>query len=168
MTKTLYLHGLDSALSAEKRKILEQHTSVISPAIDYRSSPEIYHELLKTARSEKVDCVIGSSMGGCMAYFISLQLNVPTLVFNPALPYRSVYVYLPENNPERKKYLRVILGGQDDIIDPRKNLDLLTEFEKGDMDILWRNTLGHSIPADVFEEEVNIFFTGKMKYSNVG
>jgi hypothetical protein len=30
--------------------------------------------------------------------------------------------------------------------------------EKGDMDIRWRNTLGHRKLTDVFEEEVGGFF----------
>jgi uncharacterized protein len=158
MIKTLYAHGLDGLLSEEKKKILELYTQVIAPEMNYRTNPKSYDDLLQIAQKEKVDVIIGSSMGGCMAYHLSLHLNVPALLFNPALPFRSVGVDLPDQNLARTEYLRVILGGKDEIVDPLKNLYWLTEHENGDMDIRWRHTLGHRIPLDVFQYEVGDFF----------
>ena len=162
MFKTLYIHGLDGFLSDEKHAVLSKFTKVISPIIDYRANPAAYFDLLTIAKEEEVDIIIGTSMGGYMAYHLSLHLDLPALLFNPALPFRSVGVDLPEQDKFRNTYLRVIIGGQDDIIDPIQNLTWLATHEKGEMDIRWRNTLGHRIPIDVFEEEAGAFF-GKIE-----
>lgn len=158
MSKTLYIHGLDGFLSDEKRTILSKYTQVVAPIMEFRANPGAYYDLLSIAKEEKVDIIIGTSMGGCMAYHLSLHLNVPALLFNPALPFRSVGINLPAQDKVRSSYLRVIIGGQDDIIDPIQNVAWLATHEKGDMDIRWTNTLGHRIPTDVFEEEVDGFY----------
>ena len=161
MSKTLYIHGLDGFLSEEKRTILSKHTQVVAPIINYRANPTSYNDLKSMAINEKVDIIIGTSMGGCMAYHLSLHLSLPALLFNPALPFRSVGIDLPVQDKVRETYLHVVIGGQDDIIDPIQNLIWIVAREKGAMDIRWKNTLGHRIPLDVFEEEVGGFF-GKL------
>ncbi|MEZ4912275.1 MAG: YqiA/YcfP family alpha/beta fold hydrolase [Saprospiraceae bacterium] len=158
MSKTLYIHGLDGFLSEEKRAILSTYTKVFAPIMDYRVNSAAYYNLLSIAKEGKVDIIIGTSMGGCMAYHLSFHLGLPALLFNPALPFRSVDIDLPTQDQIRASYLRVVIGGQDDIIDPLQNIVWLATHEKGDMDIRWRNTLGHRIPTDVFEEEVGVFF----------
>lgn len=158
MSKTLYIHGLDGFLSDEKRTILSKYTQVVAPILEFRANPGAYYDVLSIAKEEKVDIIIGTSMGGCMAYHLSLHLNVPALLFNPALPFRSVGINLPAQDKVRSSYLRVIIGGQDDIIDPIQNVAWLATHEKGEMDIRWTNTLGHRIPTDVFEEEVSGFY----------
>ena len=161
MSKTLYIHGLDGSLSDEKRTILSNYTQVLAPIMEFRANPGAYYDLLSIAKEEKVDIIIGTSMGGCIAYHLSLHLSVPALLFNPALPFRSVGIDLPTPDKVRSSYLRVIIGGQDDIIDPIQNIAWLATHEQGDMDIRWKNTLGHRIPTDVFEEEVDGFY-GRM------
>lgn len=158
MSKTLYIHGLNGFLNDEKRTILSKYTQVVAPKLDFRSNPTSYYDLLSIAKEDNVDIIIGTSMGGCMAYHLSLHLSLPALLFNPALPFRSVGIDLPTHYKVRDTYLRVIIGGQDDIIDPIQNISWLATHEKGDMDIRWKNTLGHRIPTDVFEEEVGGFF----------
>jgi len=158
MNKTLYIHGLDGYLSEEKNHILTSYTNVIAPVLDYRNNPKSYYDLLKLSEEEQVDIIIGTSMGGCMAYHLSLHLGLPALLFNPALPFRSVGIDLPEHNVENTRYLRVVLGGKDDIVDPLKNIKWITEHEDGELDIIWRNTLGHWIPLYVFEREIKDFY----------
>ncbi len=161
MSKTLYIHGLDGFLSDEKRTVLSKYTQVVSSIMEFRANSVAYYDLLSIAKEEKVDFIIGTSMGGCMAYHLSLHLSLPALLFNPALTSRSVGIDLPTQDKIRDTYLRVVIGGQDDIIDPIQNVAWLATHEKGYMDIKWRNTLGHRIPTDVFEEEVDGFY-GRM------
>jgi uncharacterized protein len=161
MSKTLYIHGPDGFLSDEKRAVLSVYTQVVAPLMDYRTNPAAYYDLLSVANEEKIDIIIGTSMGGCMAFHLSLHLGLQALLFNPALPFRSVGIDLPAQDKVRGTYLRVIIGGQDDIIDAVQNVAWLATHEKGEMDIRWRNMLGHRIPIDVFEEEVSGFFGRK-------
>ncbi|WP_338763061.1 YqiA/YcfP family alpha/beta fold hydrolase [Bernardetia sp. ABR2-2B] len=166
--KTLYLHGLDSFLSDEKRVILEKYTdNLIAPSIDYRKDPYTIQTLLKRYQNQKIELVIGSSMGGLTAYYLSWFWQIPCLAFNPALPYRSIIQELPalptmvnnEKNP-RKEYLRVILGRHDDTINPFDTLPILMSDmnENEPLSIHLRNDLAHQIPFDIFDEELNYFF----------
>lgn len=122
MSKTLYIHGLDGFLSDEKHAILSKFTQVIAPVMDYRANPGAYYDLLSIAKEEKVEIIMGTSMGGCMAYHLSLHLGLPALLFNPALPFRSVGIDLPAQDKVRSSNLRLVIGGQDNIIDPLQNV----------------------------------------------
>lgn len=158
MSGTLYIHGLDSYLSDDKKEILSEYTLVVAPVLDFRSGDRIYYDLEKILLEIDIDFIIGSSMGGFMAYHLSLNFNKPALLFNPALPFRSVGQNVPVQNKNRMSYLRVIIGGQDDIVLPELNLDWLFAHESGNFEIRWKNLLGHRIPLNIFKEEISDFF----------
>lgn len=166
--KTLYLHGLDSYLTDEKRIILEKYTTnLVAPLINYRQDRYTIQTLLERYKDEKIELVIGSSMGGLTAYYLSWFWQIPCLAFNPALPYRSTIQELPElptsiNNEKnpRQAYLRVILGRHDDVINPFDTLPILMSDmnEKEPLSIHLRNDLAHQISFSIFDEELNYFF----------
>ena len=81
----LYLHGLMSKLSPEKRKVLEKYGSVFAPDIDYKSKHIQPIEILKQFPDTEFNVVIGSSMGGLNGYIISENIGRPALLFNPPL-----------------------------------------------------------------------------------
>ncbi len=169
--KTLYLHGLDSSLSDEKRVILEKYTNdLIAPSIDYRADPYTIQTLLeryKETRDDKIELVIGSSMGGLTAYYLSWFWQIPCLAFNPALPYRSIIQELPalpvtinKMKNLRKQFLRIVLGRHDTVINPFDTLPILMHDMSEDepLSIHFRNDLAHQIPFSIFDEELNYFF----------
>lgn len=167
--KTLYLHGLDSFLSDEKRIVLEKYTNnLIAPTINYRKDPHTIQTLLEKYKDEQIELVIGSSMGGLSVYYLSWFWQVPCLAFNPALPYRSTIQELPplptvvkgKKNP-RTAFLRVVLGRHDDTINPFDTLPILMSDmgAKEPLSIHLRNDLAHQIPVPIFEEEISYFFT---------
>jgi hypothetical protein len=156
--KTLYLHGLNSSLTNEKRAVLESYAEVRAPNLDYFNQPDVYQDLSHLIVTENVEVLIGSSMGGCLAYHLSLHLRRPALVFNPALPRRSVDLFLPEQNTTRTSYLRVIIGAKDDIVPAMENFRWISDKEHGNTDIIWRGHLGHRIDTGIFEKEVSSFF----------
>lgn len=156
----LYLHGLDSSLSPEKEKILEKHGEIFSPAIDYREQYDSISIITEQFREEKISVVIGSSMGGFAGYYIADTYQVPALLFNPALAARSVSQKIPSIPEPYLSYKYFVLGSLDDVIKPvdtlnflGKNLQRHTNY---DIQILY--SLGHQIPADIFEREVSSFF----------
>lgn len=161
--KTLYLHGLDSFLSAPKQEILEKHTStLLAPSIDYRANPTVIQQFIEKYEQERIELVIGSSMGGLVAYYLSWFWQIPSLVFNPALPYRSVIQELPKLPTEkpRNAWLRVVLGRHDDVIKANDTLALLLEDMPNNepCSIHLRNDLAHQIPIPIFEEEISYFY----------
>ncbi len=158
--KLLYLHGLESSLTEEKRKVLSKYFEVIAPSIDYKVENRIVESLLEEFSSEGIDVLIGSSMGGYAAYFLSLIMHIPVLAFNPALPYKNVVQFIPEINKKRVNYAKIIIGLKDNVIKADDNIDFLRNTVNPDdnIKITLINKLEHPIPIDIFEQEVEIFY----------
>ncbi|AWG22914.1 hypothetical protein FFWV33_15960 [Flavobacterium faecale] len=157
----LYLHGLESKLSSQKRSVLERFGTVTAPDLDYYADPEIFLLLQSFTNSQSFDVVIGSSMGGFMGYYFSNTYQIPALLFNPALPYRSVKQNIPTLDcSHSSSLLHFALGGQDDIIKANDNLKWIAENRLGrtDIKISIHNQMGHQILLEVFEKEATEFF----------
>jgi len=155
---TLYLHGLESKLNDEKRNILERYSTVIAPDMDYRNNPNVFDHLKNLTDIYTIDVFIGSSMGGLMAYQLSKMYDKPALIFNPALPFKSVGQHIPKIENIRNAFLKVIIGGQDDILLPLENFNWIFQYEQGDFEIKWNNLQGHQTPVKIFDVEVKTFF----------
>ncbi len=158
----LFLHGLESKLSDPKRAILEKHANVIAPDLDYKSNPNMIEHLYNTYHNQKIDAIIGSSIGGFSGYYLANMLGVRSMLYNPALPYRNgteqvVPYHLLVNHPDS---MRIVLGGQDTIINAKDNLAFLSQnvSDKTDYTIVLKRDLAHQIPIDVFEEQTKAFF----------
>ena len=156
----LYLHGLDGSLSDDKRSALEGYGAVIGPEINYRATPNTIIEIQDKYQSDNIDVVIGNSMGGLAAYYISLKYDTPCLIFNPALPYTSVSQTIPGNLHQRNQFLQVVLGRQDDVIKLHDNLRFLEQNINAETDASVHiiNKAGHRIPIEIFEAELKSFF----------
>jgi predicted esterase len=159
--KILYLHGLESKLSAPKRIILENFGSVIAPDINYYTNDEVFKMLRDLISKQAVNVVIGSSMGGFMGYYFANTFHSPALLFNPALPHRPVKQHIPELLPNDKKLpIYFALGGQDEVINANDTLRWLAanRLANNEIKMTIHSQMGHPIPLDVFESEVNAFF----------
>lgn len=96
--KAMYIHGLHSEVNPHKVAILEEAgLEVIAPEIDYEVEQEkAYPRIKKLVQDGQVDVLIGSSMGGFMAYWLARELNKPALLFNPALHFESMQPFIPK------------------------------------------------------------------------
>lgn len=159
--KILYIHGLDSKLSQEKRTILEKFGAVSAPDLDYYNNPDAIESILKTYEKEGIDVVIGSSIGGFAAYYVSTLLKKPALLFNPALRKRSVEQSIPSAAINSYTLKHFVIGAGDHAVHPGDTLNFISEAynEFTDFHLHIRPQLAHSIPVPVFEEEVEKFFT---------
>lgn len=158
----LFLHGLESKLSSEKRIILEKYGHVMSPDLDYKSNPNIIEYLYSTYRNQKIEIIIGSSMGGFAGYHLANLFGVPSMLYNPALPYRNgteqiIPSHLAMNHPDT---MRIVLGSQDTIIKATDNLFFLSQnaSDKTDYTLILKRDLAHQIPISVFEKQTKAFF----------
>ncbi|GAA4314663.1 hypothetical protein GCM10023115_28110 [Pontixanthobacter gangjinensis] len=155
----LYLHGLKSKLSPEKRQILEQYGKVYAPDIDYESAHIQPLEILQKFPETHFNVVIGSSMGALNAYIISENIGRPALLFNPPLvkyqPIEFKAKYVKGLAPKQ-----ILLGGRDEVVDPKETLEFLKQYLKRlELNIKVDSKLGHRIPMDIFETEVAEFFS---------
>jgi len=156
----LYIYGLDSKLSPEKKRVLENYGNVLTPTIDYYNNPNAISDILNEMKNEKIDAVIGSSMGGFAGYYISTLLDVPSLLFNPALEKRSVKQVVPELKFVKTTQKKFLLGAVDNVISPGDTLGFLAGCYNENTDFLIHIMPGltHNIPVDIFSREVKDFF----------
>ncbi len=102
---------------------------------------------------------IGSSFGGYVANMLSAVYDMPCLVFNPALAYRTFDLELPKPFPTNITSLSyIVLGKKDIAIRFKDNLDFISELIKGPKKLLIENSMAHRIPVNIFEKHVEIFF----------
>lgn len=117
--KALYLHGLHSTgLTQEKREVLETYDiKVDAPIIDYSSKDVEFFE--KMVESYKPEMLIGSSMGGRMAYYLSNKYQLPAVLFNPAIGNETCEKLIPIPdylNENRFKQQLFVFGEFDDVV----------------------------------------------------
>lgn len=156
----LYLHGLDSALAPEKRPLLEKYGKVFSPAIDYRKEYNSIEMVVEQFKNNNIKVVIGSSLGGFVAYYVSDAYKIPCLLFNPALLSRTVGQKIPIYPPPYLSYKQIVLGIRDSIVNPKDTLTFLSKNLQNhtNYDIHVRQDLEHRVAVEIFEQEVKHFF----------
>lgn len=136
--KILNIHGYkgnahNSAYAA--LEALGYNGDIVSPQLDYDTTrPEKVLEILHQQIAEnKVNIIVGTSLGGFFAAVLSAQLNLPVILVNPCL---MPFIYLPglgyikDVKPymtmfgkllKLKKYnVSTVVGGQDEIIDTQE------------------------------------------------
>ncbi|AVR47036.1 hypothetical protein C7S20_18280 [Christiangramia fulva] len=155
----LYLHGLQSKLSSNKRKILEDYGSVFAPDIQYENKHIQAAEILKDFTDTEFNVVIGSSMGALNAYIISENIGRPALLFNPPLQkYEAVKCESFYTKGLASK--NIFIGGRDEVVDPSETLKFLADhIQQSDLHIDIDSNCGHRIPVDIFSNQVSSFFS---------
>jgi hypothetical protein len=160
MLNLLYLHGLNGCLSDEKQEVLNKYFKVFAPTIDYVSE-DVNRIINEIIMNNRIDLVMGTSMGGYVGYHTSRRLNVPCLLFNPAIFYKSVEInFAPVNDYESfKNRMVIVLGKKDNIIDCNhtyQNLVLDESIDRINFNIY--TSLEHRIDLQTFKNEVENFY----------
>lgn len=166
--KGIYLHGYKGYVTEEKQAFLNQFGDVYHPNIDYDNHPTIVHELWEKFKDQNIDFVAGTSLGGLLIYQVAKLLDVPVLLLNPAVTaLEFVKDFIPKEvqHLNFKQPVRVIVGLNDDIILPQKQLDFFKEELKLNPNITIKEikNLGHFVPiqdfVEVFEEFQQLYLT---------
>lgn len=118
--KAIYIHGLHSNPNPQKVALLEEAgLEVVAPEIDYDTEQEkVFPRIRKLILEERVEVLVGSSMGGFVAYWLARELNKPALLFNPALHFENIQIFIPTLTSSHKPPLFICSGEQDKTIDP--------------------------------------------------
>ena len=157
--KVLYLHGLDSNPAPEKVNVFSAlGYEPIAPHLFYREDPKVILKIENLIETHQPDWITGSSLGGYTAFWMGLKYGLPTLLFNPALAFRSKdpgFIQVPDHLNTVQRL--IILGLKDDIVLPQDTLNWLEEnhYKEGSS-ILHYDGLGHQIPLDVFKASVQL------------
>ena len=158
MKRIMYLHGLESSNVCEKVDFLREHAEVLAPSIDY-NNPNLEEELMYMVESFKPDWIIGSSMGGYVGLMLANYYHTKCIVFNPAIHSRPIEPNLSLlllNEICVWFYPIVVLGIEDDVIDPKETKRLLDASE---IDVTYEMYpyLGHRITFDAFVDIYDIY-----------
>lgn len=150
----VYLHGLDAIPGPKSEWLIENYNNVFAPDIDYRKDGKpIFNTIYNQIKDMNVSLIIGSSMGGYLGYWLCKKMNVPGLLFNPALYKRSIEVSVETNGKYNPQY-DIVIGSLDDVLDPVLNKSWLsdnnTNYE------LHEENIGHKIPIDIFQKHVKL------------
>ena len=107
MQNILYLHGFHSSPNSEKTTIFAKyvkehcpHINLVAPQLPCK--PEQVMALLNELVAEfEFSGVVGSSLGGYLATYLSNKLAIPAVVVNPAVkPFELLHGYLgPQQHP---------------------------------------------------------------------
>lgn len=151
--KVLYIHGFQSSPLPEKVKALEEiFGEVIAPHIDWEDDTRrqgLFQDLDNVIINEGVTHVIGSSMGGQMAFYLATKNNIDALCFNPA--FGLIYNDLGyELNKDFDSNLMIVLGINDDVVDPERTNEFLRSNNIYYKVLLVNEQIGHQISLPVF------------------
>ena len=155
MKSILYLHGLESSNICDKVDFLKENANVVAPSIDYSDSG-LEEKLFYIVEKFEPDVIIGSSMGGYVGMMLANKYDIDCVLFNPAIHSRPMEPNLRSliyDGPKHGLNSVVVLGLEDDVIDPSKTEDILEQVEF-DCEIERVEEMGHRVPFDVF---VNIY-----------
>ena len=152
MKKIVYLHGLETPPGGEKVGFLSQQGYVYAPAMNYKDKNSIL-EVVNNIMSFKPDVIVGSSIGGALAYKIAEEMEVKIIVFNPALHSSSIklpHIKFHNNYSGLVKGL-CVLGMKDTVINPNLTLEILKDEQ---LKFIKLEEMAHRVPFDIF---INIY-----------
>ena len=156
--KILYIHGYQSSPVESKVNILkDQFDEVFAPFIDWdndETRPNLFNEFVQLINEKNITHVIGSSMGGQMAFYLATFCNIKGLCFNPAFGYRYTDLNLSLNKDFTSKIL-ITLGTNDDVIPNSVSINFLFENNISEKVSIEYLEIGHQINTDIFEKQSN-------------
>lgn len=158
--KVLYIHGYQSSPTEAKVNILKnEFDEVFAPLIDWdndETRPNLFNEFVELINKEKITHVIGSSMGGQMAFHLATFCNIKSLCFNPAFGYRYKDLNLSLNTDFTSEIL-ITLGINDDVIPNSVSTNFLLVNNIQDKVNIQYLDMGHQVNTDIFETQTKKF-----------
>ena len=153
----VYLHGLDAVPIGVKINFLHSlGYDVFAPHLNYRNedSNEIFDWMVDEISKRNVKLIIGSSMGGFLAYCLCKKLGIDGLLFNPVLDPNIPMDRFGISFDTSGKYnpnIEIVMGEIDELLPPQLTMDWI-ESNVGDnnYDKHIEPNMGHRVPIDVF------------------
>lgn len=160
--KFAYLHGYQGFVTDEKREYLNSLGQCYAPAIDYDNAPTLIQDLVEQFTKEPIEFIAGTSLGGMISYYLGLVLNVPVLMFNPAvIAVERLKPFLSEQLLNRIPNQRnlIFTGLKDDVIEPKFQIDFVENLQKqnGNIKQIFDAEMTHLITLKEFEKAFEMF-----------
>jgi len=161
--RIVYFHGWNGIFDENRAKILAKFgDEVYYPNINYQIDRNLINMYYSDLSNGNPTLIVGSSLGGYLAHYVSNLMRCPSLIMNPS--------FFMKNGAELRSGIscmecfdkQIIISGKDNEIDVKRVLKFLKESGYDSQINLCRD-LGHHIPLDIFE---NIFTEFREKYKD--
>jgi len=144
----LYLHGYQGSPNWDRIEWMKSlGHEVTAPQIDYDNEHDFFINLL----NKDFDFIVGNSLGGFVAFYISLYKGKPSICINPPLYMDlKIRMNLPINYSIKScQNISVIIGSDDDVVNPIKTFNWLTE-NKPTTSVKIVDGMGHRFGIEAF------------------
>ena len=155
--KSLYIHGLDSKPNQQKINLINIYSNVYFLHIDYSKQKDTFALLSKLIENKNINCIVGSSFGGMLAYWLGKKYNIPSVLFNPAFGKENFINPFNKNNIT-DPYNLIVLGGKDEIVIPTSVISFIKKSNKKNYELNIIAEMGHRIDLKNFEKVITLFF----------
>ena len=163
--KVLFFHGLESnGLSDSKRSIFESlGISVEAPIIDYKGNPFVLNDSIDLAKIGSYDFIVGSSIGGRLAFYVGNLLNIPYLIFNPAIISKTSDQYLPVHvsllDYKIPNDSKIVWGSDDTVINNTDVKNYLIDRYSFNLSNSSWVKMGHRVDSDILKGSLDSFIS---------
>ena len=160
--KFAYLHGYQGFVTDEKRVYLNELGDCYSPTIDYDNAPTLIQDLVAQFTKEPIEFIAGTSLGGMISYYLGLILNVPVLMFNPAvIAIERLKPFLSDEllNAVPQKQNMVFTGLKDDVVEPKFQIEFVENLKQKNANItqFFDEEMTHLVTLEEFEKGFTTF-----------
>ncbi len=160
--KFAYLHGYQGFVTDEKREYLDSLGDCFAPTIDYDNAPTLVQDLMEQFTKEPIDFIAGTSLGGMLSYYLGLMLNVPVLMFNPAvIAIERLKPFLPEQLLKAVTNQRnlIFTGLKDDVVEPQFQIDFVENLKQQNANIeqIFYVDMTHLVTLQEFKKAFETF-----------
>ncbi|SFN20310.1 hypothetical protein SAMN05421738_10854 [Algoriella xinjiangensis] len=164
--KFAYLHGYQGFVTDEKRVYLNELGDCYSPTIDYDNAPTLIQDLVAQFTKEPIEFIAGTSLGGMISYYLGLILNVPVLMFNPAvIAIERLKPFLSDEllNAVPQKQNMVFTGLKDDVVEPKFQIEFVENLKQKNANItqFFDEEMTHLVTLEEFEKGFTTFIENK-------
>lgn len=164
--KFAYLHGYQGFVTDEKRVYLNELGDCYSPTIDYDNAPTLIQDLVAQFTKEPIQFIAGTSLGGMISYYLGLILNVPVLMFNPAvIAIERLKPFLSDEllNAVPQKQNMVFTGLKDDVVEPKFQIEFVENLKQKNANItqFFDEEMTHLVTLEEFEKGFTTFLKNK-------
>ncbi len=147
----LYLHGLGGHLHKSYKKTIEKsNIQYIGLSVNYKMGPiwDIISEM-------KIDAVIGHSLGGYLAYYLSNHKNIPCLLLMPCFDDEMFKLQpIPKEVLDLEKNVAnkiALIGSLDESVNKEKQSQYLKGIKT------YTEEIDHDMTDDLFSKYLSIF-----------
>jgi len=150
--KILYLHGYKGKPNKRRIKYLEEMGfEVIAPYINYDKHPNV----IENYKDIDYNYVIGNSLGGYVGFYLSEYKKIPSILINPPLYMNlnetiGLNIVFPEITTSCLETQTVILGSDDDIVEPKQVIEWLTTNKPHCVNVDIIEDMGHKYTKKQF------------------